>query len=488
MSSLFFRIFVSFWLAMALILTSAIAVTAIVVWYRITALSGIDAEELINDASTALRERGVSGLKTWLANVARAHPNLDIYVVDRSGNDVLQRRLPERVAQWLVLDGSPARTADGLHSTHRWPFGYDWSPYGVTISHQFGMNRSHLLANPKILGPDGNAYMLLVAWFGATPVDVLGSYGVTFLLFALALGVSALVSWWLAGYISSPITKLQLSARALALGNLEARVDEQACKRRDELGLLAQEFNRMATQLRLQHASKQTLLRDLSHELRSPLTRLRVALGLAQAGGNLGIQLERMERDIERLDALIGEILQLSRLSGAEPTFTRENVELRLLLDEIIEDARLEASVAGRFINCSTDHGLSLYGNSELLRRAIENVLRNAIRFAPAGSSVEVSTRVDECGVTIALRDHGPGVPERELERIFEAFYRVAEAGGGGSGSVGLGLAITERVMALHGGYSKARNASGGGLIVELRFPEAGRAHEMVEDCAEGAL
>ena len=118
--------------------------------------------------------------------------------------------------------------------------------------------------------------------------------------------------WWLARYISGPVTKLQTIARTLALGNLEARVDEPFCRRRDELGILAQDFNEMATRLRSQITSKEMLLRDISHELRSPLTRLRVALGLAQRGdGNLGVQLERIERDIERLDALIGQTLQL---------------------------------------------------------------------------------------------------------------------------------------------------------------------------------
>jgi two-component system OmpR family sensor kinase len=472
--TLFFRIFISFWLAMAMILAGAIAVTTTVAWYRIASLSSINPGELINDATVALGSQGISGLKTWLETVTSAHPDLDIYVVDASGNDVLQRRLPERIEQWLVLDGSPGRGKDGSSGASYWPYGYDWSPHGVTQSHSPDFNRSHLLANPKIVGSDGSNYTLLVAWFGATPMDEIGADGVSYALFAIALAISAVICWWLARYISAPVAKLQMSARTLAAGNFEAQVDEKFCNRRDELGILARDFNRMAAGLHSQIASKEMLLRDISHELRSPLTRLRVALGLAQrGGGNIDIQLNRIERDIERLDALIGETLQLSRLSGPVPTFDCANVELGRLLNDIIEDAQLEANASGRSIGPSAILDLRVHGNLELLRRALENVLRNAIRYEPEGGSVEVSTRADGSGATIAVRDHGPGVPEPDLERIFEAFYRVAEARERSSGGIGLGLAITARVMALHGGRAKAQNAPGGGLLVELHFPQA---------------
>jgi two-component system sensor histidine kinase CpxA len=215
------------------------------------------------------------------------------------------------------------------------------------------------------------------------------------------------------------------------------------------------------------------LLRDISHELRSPLTRLRVALDLARRNdGRLGVQLKRMERDIERLDALISETLQLSRLSGSELTFVRAPVDLRDLADEVVSDARFEASAVGKHIGRSTADGLVVLGNFELLRRAIDNVVRNAIRFTPVGSNVEVSIGTANGCAIIAIRDHGPGVAEDYLNRIFEAFYRVADSRDRETGGVGLGLAITGRIMALHGGHARARNAADGGLIVELRFPE----------------
>jgi two-component system OmpR family sensor kinase len=472
--TLFWRIFVSFWLAMVLILTAAVAVTATVAWYRIAMLSSINPGEMVEGAHAALTDGGMPQLKAWLADISSTHTDLDIYIVDAAGNDILQRQLPEHVAQWLALDGRPGLASAGSGNMGYWPYGYDWAPGGVTVSHQPRFNRSHLLANPKIVAADGTAYTLLVAWFGATPIDVLGADGITIPLVLIALAISAVVCWWLARYISQPVIKLQTIARTLALGNLESRVDEPFCRRRDELGILAQDFNEMATRLRSQITSKEMLLRDISHELRSPLTRLRVALSLAQRGdGNLDIQLERIERDIERLDALIGQTLQLSRLSSAGPTFPREDIDLGQLVNEVVEDAHFEASAAGKHLERSLLPGLRAYGNFELLRRAVDNILRNAIRFAPAGSTIEISTRSALGEPIIAVRDHGPGVPEFDLERIFEAFYRVAQARDPDSGGIGLGLAIAARIMALHCGDTKARNAIGGGLIVELRFPIA---------------
>jgi hypothetical protein len=177
--TLFLRIFVSFWLAMVLILGGAVAITATVAWYRIRMLSSIDPTDVLEGANTALEDRGMAGLRAWLMSVAGAHPDLDIYIVDPAGNDILQRTLPEHVVQWLVLDGRPLAGDRGAGGPRYWPYGYDWAPHGVTASHHPGFNRSHLLANPKIVAPDGTAYTLLVAWFGATPIDVLGADGIT---------------------------------------------------------------------------------------------------------------------------------------------------------------------------------------------------------------------------------------------------------------------------------------------------------------------
>lgn len=487
MRSLFLQIFISFWLAMALILVGAIGITATVAWYRFSELSSIGPDQLIDQAARTLSDDGLSGLKTWLSEAVRSHPDLDIYVVDSADADILHRPLPNRIVRWLALGGRPAAKEKSRHYAYNWPYGYDLAPGGVT-DHSLAFNRSHLLANPTLLAPDGSAYTLIVAWFGATPVDVLGSQGVVFALFGIALLASALVCWWIARHISKPVVRLQTSARTFALGNLDARVDEQFCKRRDELGVLAQDFNEMAARLQSQITSKETLIRDISHELRSPLARLRVALGLAQRSGDLDAQFDRIERDFDRLDELIDETLQLSRLTTVEPRLVSEEIWLKSFLDEIVEDAQLEAGAIGKRVNLSIPSDVSFRGDQALLRRAVDNVVRNAIRFAPMATSIEISARSHAGGFVIGVRDHGPGVPEQHLGRIFEAFYRVAEARDRASGGAGLGLAITARIMELHGGYPTARNAPDGGLIVELHFPVAETCGEPIADASARAV
>jgi hypothetical protein len=170
MKTLFLRIFISFWVAMVLILAGAIAVTVTVARYRIAMLNSLSPGEMMEGANAALANGGEARLKTWLADIVSTHPDLDIYVINAAGSDLLQRQLPEHVVQWLALDGRSGLATGGSGSIGYWPYGYDWAPHGVTASNHPGFNRSHLLANPKIVAPDGTIYTLLVAWFGATPI------------------------------------------------------------------------------------------------------------------------------------------------------------------------------------------------------------------------------------------------------------------------------------------------------------------------------
>jgi two-component system sensor histidine kinase CpxA len=228
----------------------------------------------------------------------------------------------------------------------------------------------------------------------------------------------------------------------------------------------------MAERLRALIESKEVLLRDLSHELRSPLARLRVATELARhQGTDLPNQLDRIERDTERLDELIGHMLQLSQLDSAEPVRTRARVDLTNLVSEIVEDARLEASVAAKAVVWSPGPGIWVEGDPELLCRAIENIIRNGVRFTPSHSSLEIALVAQGSFALLRVRDHGPGVPAGDLARIFEPFYRVSSARERDSGGTGLGLAITARVAAIHKGTVRAENCRDGGLVVELTIP-----------------
>jgi two-component system sensor histidine kinase CpxA len=218
--------------------------------------------------------------------------------------------------------------------------------------------------------------------------------------------------------------------------------------------------------------SHRELLRDVSHELRSPLARLQIALGLARRpNANLEQEFDRIEQETGRLDELIGEILSLSRLDDPARRLSAEAVNLEELLETLIDNARVEAEPRSIRIQLHAPGAPSIEGDRELLFRALENVLRNAVRFSPDGAVVELAVERTEQEAVIRVTDHGPGVPPASLERIFEPFFCVAQARDRDSGGYGIGLAITARVAALHGGSVGARNNPDGGLQVAMHLP-----------------
>jgi two-component system, OmpR family, sensor kinase len=385
----------------------------------------------------------------------------------------LDRPVPPRLAQWLAR-GNGQRLISG-------------APGESPLAPTFQYAASHLLDTSQISAVNGKNYTLAVAWFGSSPIDVFGSYDVLPGLLLLALLVSAAASWWLARYISAPIYGLQKSARILARGDLNAKVEERFSRRADEIGTLARDFNHMAGELKAQIEAKEILLRDISHELRSPLGRIQMALGLAALdSANVQTQHRRIERDIERMSRLIEEIIRLARLTNAPQSFPMEDgVDLGLLLDEIVEDASPETAVLNRRVVVTCPSNLVLRGNPELLRRAIENIVRNAIRYSPAGTAIEVTARRKDDLVVIDVRDRGPGVPELELERIFDPFYRVSRAREREGGGTGLGLAITARVVSLHKGKVSASNHVDGGLVVTISLPTVAPLQTQILSSAE---
>jgi two-component system sensor histidine kinase CpxA len=284
--------------------------------------------------------------------------------------------------------------------------------------------------------------------------------------------VSAFVCFLLARYLSAPIQLLRNATHAIAEGNLGVQVSGLMAHRKDELGALAVDFDAMAVRLRTLLNSQQQLLRDVSHELRSPLARLQIALGIAQRpGANLAEGFERIEQEGQRLDELIGEILSLCRLDDPARVMQIERVEIAELLEPMVEDALIEAEQHHVRIDLQVQPALALAGDRELLHRALENILRNAVRFSPEGGIVSVVASGGTDSVTVTIRDRGPGVPPDHLERIFEPFHRVGEARDRASGGHGIGLAITSRVVKLHDGRVAASNAEGGGLQVVVQLP-----------------
>ncbi len=361
-----------------------------------------------------------------------------------------------------------------------------------------------LLAQP-IVTSRGERYVL-VAEMLVRRRSGLGHFfaGITHLLGVGLVG--ALFCYWLARYLTSPVAKLSAATRELAHGNLSVRVAPAIGRRRDELASLGADFDLMAEQIEALINSQRRLLGDISHELRSPLARLNVALELAvqRAGPDAASALERIQREAENLNDMIGQLLALTRLESGTEGLRKSELDLKQLIQEIVDDADFEAHSRNRSVRLETIDGCTVNGTEPLLRRAIENVVRNAVQYTAEGTEVEVRLRLDSCGAlntvgkgelraaksgrprrdtpsvqsldrcaVISVRDHGCGVPESSLPKIFHPFYRVDEARDREAGGVGLGLAIAERAVRLHQGTVTAANASGGGLVVTIILPSA---------------
>ena len=289
------------------------------------------------------------------------------------------------------------------------------------------------------------------------------------------LGVCVLLCYWLSWHLTSPVRKLQRAVDCFGRGELNIRAE---ASRRDELGQLAGTFNLMADRIQMLLTAERRLLLDISHELRSPLARLSVAVELARSGKDPA-DLDRIQKEADRLNTLIGELLQVTRAEGDPSQRIMEPVSLNDVVGEIVEDTSIEARARDCELAFQTGVSLLLDGDAELLRRAIENVVRNAIRYAPQGSRIEVDLTRRGHDAVVRVRDFGPGVPQEAIERIFDPFYRVDSDRNRTSGGTGLGLAIARRAVQLHGGTIRAQNASPG-LQVTIELPAAAPASEPV--------
>ena len=446
MHSLFSRIFLLFLLAMTLIVGSSIATTFTIASRDNDSPETQRRPSIAIQASEILANGGIGALRSWLEGNRNAPGDRELFVVGPDGQDILGRALPVSAARRLAL------------------LGRDPLP---------GNFRPSRLA-PQIIADDGAIYTVLLTPRRPSIFGALSLPAISLTILIIALVVSALTSWWLADHLTAPIRRIQAGARALASENLDVRVSAGLEGRKDELAVLARDFDAMADQLRANRTATTQLLRDISHELRSPLARMRVALGLArQPPADFPRQLDRLEREVERLDAMISQVLKLARLHGTDALLEREPFELDEVIEEVVRDANFEGAVKNCGVNLQGATNAAVLGNRELLRSAIENVLRNAVHYSPQDKPVEVLVARLSSGLEILIRDHGPGVPPADLERIFEPFYRVAESRDRDSGGEGIGLAITSQVMKAHGGCAEAVNAPGSGFEVRLSLPEA---------------
>lgn len=283
----------------------------------------------------------------------------------------------------------------------------------------------------------------------------------------LVIGATGILCWIAAAGVISPIRKVAASIALFGRGNLGVRVETG---RDDEIGQLGRSFNEMAERLERLITNERRLLSDISHELRSPLARLKFAMKLARTSPDPASALDRIERDVNRIASLVADIVEINVVEDDPALQEKREICIRDIADEVVRDCSVEADARGCTIAIRGDVCGQVHGNPELLRRAVENVLRNAIRYSPEKSPIDFSIKETEEDATISIRDFGPGVPASAMARIFDPFFRVEEARDANGGGSGLGLSIAKRAVYLHRGSIKAENATPG-LRITIAIP-----------------
>ena len=441
--NLFWRIFLTFWLAlMAVSLLGALGFEHAA---RREALAegprGEWVRERLRAAAGVVERTGPRGLRRMMERRPRADRAL--VLVDRRNRIVMGRLPPDRIRRLAAA----AREGDGVVILPR---------DGAAIAVSRGDESFVLMAPWR-----RSARLLEVGWRG-TAMRVL-----------LASALSALVAWLLSRHIVRPLRSLQATSRSLASGDLSVRARAEDLARRDELGDLARDFDRMAERLQGAQDSERRLLADASHELRSPIARLQVAVELArQRAGNLAsAELDRIETEAERLNDMIGQVLELAR--DRDRPVAQAPVDLIALIEQILGDVSYEQPEwKSRLAFRRGVDSAVVAGDEQRLRSVIENLVRNAVAHSPDEGVVDLSLRRDGKVLELTCRDQGPGVPDGALSSIFEPFYtRPTEATVGSRGH-GLGLAIVAAGVVAHGGEISAENAQPSGLSVRVRLPE----------------
>ncbi|MCD6580377.1 MAG: HAMP domain-containing protein [Desulfuromusa sp.] len=454
MRSLFLKIFLYFLLIILLVTAAVIVLT----YFRDQEFPPLAHQsfarqaiaEYGRDAIQAFEHEGIEELDQF-AEKLLAESGIRLLLFDQDGQPLTRKRVPrrmQRMAHRAMRSGEvvfPMMGArNGLASMVR---GRSGKTYFVAISLPDRPPSRHLLK-------------------GVT-------HGFLGWQLLILLAVTAVVCYVLARSLTAPIGRLRQATRKFAGGDLSTRIGNQV-KGRNELSGLAHDFDEMAGKIETLVGSQKRLLRDISHELRSPLARLGIALELVRQQGTPDAQnkaLARIELEAERMNIMIGQLLNLTRLESGERDLPFQKFNLRELLDNLVEDANYEAKTRQCTVVFQAPETAAYFGSQDLLAQALENVIRNAVKYTADGSIVSVDLAVGAENMTIRVADQGSGVPDEALAKLFEPFYRVADARDRQSGGTGIGLAIAERAVKLHSGTISASNHSEGGLLVEIVLP-----------------
>ena len=478
MKSLFLKIFLTFWAAQALFVVLAILVTIALRPTR----HGIESEgpQILAEVVNAYQSGGERAAHDYVEELWHTQ-HVWALVFDPSGHEISGR--PGRPRMDDVGPGGPLPDSPlrGAVPRHRGWFD--------------GLLPDRVIRQALTL--DGKRYTLVLI-LPPGPRVFFGSHDVPLLGIAIAVITSGLMCYLLAWSLTSPVARLRMAAQSLAAGDLSARTGAPASGPRDEMTELMRDFDRMAERIESLVDSQSRLLKDVSHELRSPLARLSVALGLARqrvrselapdVSPELESALNRIELETDRLNQLIQRLLTISRLESGADGLRKTTVSLRELVELVAHDAEYEAPGSVCHVTADATDEFLVQADPDLLRSAVENVIRNAIRYTAEGTMVEVRLErqqsvngeanreegeIEEGEIIVRVMDSGPGVPDEALQKIFEPFYRLDDARNRQTGGAGLGLSIAERAIRLHGGQLTASNRKEGGLEVEIRIPAA---------------
>ncbi len=447
MRSLYWKIFISFWLAtIFIIFTTAWVISHIAQKSSLPAQEQLFMDSYANAAVVTFESGEQAALLKWLNKIGISR-HMTLYLLSSTGDIIGTEAAPENVKQ-IAENLLKDQLSEGI------------------------LKSGKLIVSHEILSTSGKFYRLVAVSEKPLSHFVGIPWAGLALRLILATFISGLICYLLSLYLTQPLRSLGMAAKSIATGKLSTRVGHLRGHHKDEIAQLSDEFDRMAEQLEHLVSSKERLLQDISHELRSPLARLQIAIELGHNKSKhlADAEFKRMELECVRLNYLISEILDFARLDKSTTDMHLNLVDVPTLLQEIIKDANYECGIESPRVYASTIEPCILSIDQRLIHRAIENVVRNALHYSPITEQVQVSLHYDENKehVYIDISDKGPGVPQEQLEKIFNPFYRVDTSREKKTGGYGLGLAIAFRAIQLHEGAISAQNNAHGGLLVRI--------------------
>ncbi|GLX78167.1 two-component sensor histidine kinase [Thalassotalea insulae] len=450
LSSIAVKLFLSFWLITLLSITITRFISNQLEQESIIAPIHHGDLRQLHYASQRLSTRPATNIKVLLNKLPTPH-DIDFVIKDPKSQQVFLNRTRHLrgIKDYLNKNELTHQT------TVQFPFVRLTGPELIILNnHSYQLFIAHKTRPPAI----GSIIMQLPVW----------------LRYCIPLVVSLLLCWLLARTLTKPLIAIKQAATDIGNGNYQVRV-AHAVKRNDEIGEMANSFNQMAEKLDANISAHQRLLADVSHELRSPMTRLQMALGLIQQASTdnptIDKHLNRCEQEVTQLDKLITNILSLSRLENSFQQLAFTRVMLNELLHKIVTDNDYLVSEKSIHIKLNCPEQLMLNANETLLYSALNNIVGNAIKYTHSQGTIDINATTNNDNIVITIADSGVGVPEQQLPLLFHPFYRVSDARDRDSGGTGLGLAIAKQAIELHHGQIRAENNHSGGLIITLELP-----------------